>query len=520
MQVATPALSPALPVRLAKTALWVHLLALLFLGVGIGAFVLRRKGDQDSWVILGVGGAAWLVLTVWSIALSFRSKMRGEGTGWRTALWMSMLLEASVVLILLWVFDYQSWDVLESMELVRGAFDTLFAFCLPVLVPFLFVSLCVAWPLSKWLSGRYRRRWYWVPAIIAIQAVLILPWILFPYCVQHLRFEIAGLTPHFIADCEEALLQPNSISNSDLKGRILTGGFVSRERLLERMYDSNPTVVSTSCWGFQVKCPDEALARCLEFSHSSRSISIWRRNPADARAFGFGEFVAAKANKAQIRQLLDQHDPMAATFYFVLFRSIEQRPQIEYLPDIMRLAAADPNACSLLRDFDWRFDPARREVQFGDVSDAARKEAMRKAAVREEAVRKAWMKLFEKRDWPDRDGLADEAVYLDNTELIACCLDDSSVKMRRRAIHALAVNGTGIEERTFLKFFDDPDIVVRRAMVHLFHQLSTIPIKLTPDESSSMTTENFTPAPPVPGEEKELETVRAAFEKWLKDHER
>ena len=82
-----------------------------------------------------------------------------------------------------------------------------------------------------------------------------------------------------------------------------------------------------------------------------------------------------------------------------------------------------------------------------------------------------------------------------------------------------------------LSAFYDSDIAVRRAAVfleemelHVLVPRSTYPslavaiILVTPNELSAMTAKNFVPAPPFPGEDAELETVRAAFEKWLKDH--
>ena len=64
------------------------------------------------------------------------------------------------------------------------------------------------------------------------------------------------------------------------------------------------------------------------------------------------------------------------------------------------------------------------------------------------------------------------------------------------------------------KSLDDPDIFVRRTAVVYLAQILSVKVTLTPDETQLLDTPNWSPAAPVPGEERELEAVRAAAIKF------
>ena len=497
MQAATPALPPALPIRLAKTAVWVHLLGLLFLAVGSTAFALMGRGNQDAFVILGVGGAAWLALTVWSMLLNFRSGRSGESSALHTVLWMTLLLESSAVFVLLWIFDFRHWDFWFLYGPVRSLIEFAFAAFLPVLLPFLFVALCVALPLSSRLSqiGRRLNRWRWVAVIVAILAMLLLPWVIVPYCATtgarkgDLRFYIATRAPKFICDLEEGCLFRSRWVGSPSHCRILEAGCVSKERLIERMFDSNPDIVQSACVAFQAEYPDEAVERAVEFG-SSTVVSA----SADARAFMFGYFVGRKGTHDQIRKFLDQGDAISLRMRNSLIAYLPATA--EYLPDAMRFAAADRASCYLILSFIVRS----------------------KTPGMPELYQREWMKLFEQTDWKYREGLADIAVEtnVDRTHLVELCLNDPSLGMRRRAACALAKYLWEPERlRLLLVAFDNSDLAVRRVAVWGVGPYLRVATSLTPNEAGAMTLPNFTPAAPVPGEEKELEAARTVAQKML-----
>ena len=447
---AVSSIPPAQPVRLARTALWVHGLGLLFLVAAFGFFAVLG-GSRDAFTVLGVGGAAWFALTIWSLIIGVNSWRQGERSRLRTLLWMTALFESSVVLLAFLVFDYTRWPIWFSNRGLRWVVDAVFEMCLPVLLPTLFVSLCVALPLSKRLAGRIeRRRW-----IVAIVAVLVLPWAIVPYCVKSwsegeagrygVRYAIATHTPVFICDLEEGIYRqtPWALGRGLFERRMLR--LVSKERLQERLqerlFDSDSDIVFCASASFIQRFPEEATARAVELS--SRDAAS---KNASNRQWLFGNKFGRSATAAEIRKVIDDK---AIPHIFRINVISSQAPKLEFLTDVLRLAAEDGESFNLTDGF---------------CTDQPGKEFL-------EVYRREWMKIFEEQNLPHREELADVAVYCKafavTSDLVERCLNDADPATRYHAVAALANRidqpwrGDSSEEgKLLLIALDNADIVV------------------------------------------------------------
>jgi hypothetical protein len=506
--------------QLSRTALWIHGVGLVFLGVSTAAFVAIGKDSADAYAVLGVGGAAFMALSIWSMVLAFRSRKLEGRSAWRTVLWMTGLFEASTIFAALWIYDYQRWAILGEYQSLRWTIDLAFQLCSPILLPFLLISLWVALPLSAFVErrgrkvGLKRRRWLWIAGTMVLFGLLILPWVVPFYCVstlpfyetnydievplngRDLRVKLAGLTPHWIGDIEEDFFYNSALAGAtEIRRKMIVMGCVSKQRLLTIMGNSDSVTIFAACRAFQRFYRDEALVRANEIISNNST-----RTSSGVREKCFAWFVGKEANLAQIRQILDQGDALDGDYRRIILGNLlrpDRRAEVraeDYIVDCIRLDASNSKRADMLEDC---------RARCGDVSFS-------------KVFEREWAKLFEQKDWKFHDGLPRVAYqYSKSLELVALCLADSSVEIRKNAVENI-LSSRGLQNdkiKLLLNALDDSDIEVRRWGVWMLASELGIRAKVI-----SYSDLNAYTAAPVAGEEKELEDVRAAAQKWLQQN--
>jgi hypothetical protein len=140
-----------------KTAGIIHGLALVSLAATIICGFILEKYSKEYCAALGVGGTATLVYGVWSLVLAYRALKNGEKPGWPLTIFLLVLLELSLFMLSLWIFDYTRWN-LNFITPARWVFDFSFGSALPIILPCLFVVSCIGWPVAAWRVRRAERQ--------------------------------------------------------------------------------------------------------------------------------------------------------------------------------------------------------------------------------------------------------------------------------------------------------------------------------------------------------------------------
>jgi hypothetical protein len=277
---------------------------------------------------------------------------------------------------------------------------------------------------------------------------------------------------------------------------------VSKQRLLTIMEDRDTVTISAACRAYQRLYRDEALARAAEIM-SKNSTKVGSRT----RAIYFGWFVGKEASLAQIRQILDQGDATDGDYRRCILDNLlrpERREEVraeDYIADCTRLAASDRQSAELLGHC--------REIcggiRFSNI------------------IEKVWAKLFAQQGWTYHNVLPSIAYeFSSSLNLVALCLADSSAEIRKGAICNIG-NRELQRDRIKLVFpiLDDSDIEVRRCAVWKLADELGIRVKVTPClllSGFSYNISNPYPNGSVPGEQNELDSIRAAAKKWLEQN--
>lgn len=151
-----PSASPA-PVRapgqrFGRTALMIHMLALLCFAAAWTLMLVLGQYSPEGQAVQGVGGAAALTCAIWSGLLALRGIWRDEPVGVPLLVLVALGIEAAGPCLWLWL------PLLEGYNPLTPMYEFSLWLGLPLFVPyFVFVSL-IAVPLA-WVVVRLIERW-------------------------------------------------------------------------------------------------------------------------------------------------------------------------------------------------------------------------------------------------------------------------------------------------------------------------------------------------------------------------
>lgn len=190
--------------RLGRSALFVHGLGVAFalVAAAVVCFAGMDFQSEDPFVLMAVGGGALIVCTLWSVVLAVRAACRRERLLLPAALGLIVWAEASACLVALWFLGFVRAREATYWPTAKALLDVAFDLALPVLLPVTLCAMLLAWPPAWWivrrtearrrargadawtpaLRGRVRRRAF--AACLVLLALLMLPVPAVLYCAS------------------------------------------------------------------------------------------------------------------------------------------------------------------------------------------------------------------------------------------------------------------------------------------------------------------------------------------------
>lgn len=493
--------------RIGKTAVLLHFLGLGFLLVAVGVMAVLGTEIRDTYIVLGVGIAACLVLLLWSIVLAIRSYKRRESPRFRLSLLFILLVEISGASLLLWIFEYQRWAIWWGNEWSLWLINLSFSYCVPAITSFGLVLFCITLAVRKWkgLQGLSLPRFILVFILAAFPPVLIL------YCLltipgthtKDARTFIASAAPTVVVDSIEGILADIPASRTlEIRCAILSNGLNSKDKLRARIDDKNWAVASAALTAFDKRYPQESVEIVKPWGEAQPLTPN-----SSARAWSAAQILADRLNPEQKRHILDQGKAYTARFRLCFLYRLVPTNQRDYVEDLLRFGAEELTEAPSI--FEMTYDTQSEE--------------------------RAWLNLLARKDWPDRKNLVQLlgtaqtffSPVSRNPAIVDAFMSDSDLEIRRGAAVAfysdreISIVNCGDHSarvtwlQRMLKPIDNTDLFVRRAAILGIAEFLGLKVSATLDERQMLDTPNWIPAAAVPGEADELEKIRAEATQWI-----
>lgn len=146
--------------RLGRSALFVHGLGVSFALVAATVLYLARidYASENSFVLMAVGGGAFLVCSVWSVVLAVRAVRARELLLLPALVGLIFWAEFSGILVGLWFAGYTEWRMFSVLTVFKMMADMAFGLALPVLLPVTLVAAVLACAFSRGIVRRIEAR--------------------------------------------------------------------------------------------------------------------------------------------------------------------------------------------------------------------------------------------------------------------------------------------------------------------------------------------------------------------------
>lgn len=507
---------------LGRSALLIHALALVAFGLTfLMTWVLGAQASEIH-VIQAVGGAAALSLALWSVTLALRAFAHAEPKRWPLATLVLFLLEFGALGAWQWIAVVH-WG---------GATDGLTYWGLWIALPvwgcILLGASLLAAPLA-WLRTRMaertalrrgaerwepiRRRRYglkWYAGYVTALGLFVLPPIFYFFCTQvsgmakgsTWQQEIVRHTPAALKRVTDGLcelLDRGPRGNACRIGMLL-GGELPPDRLRAYLDDPARSVRNYASTVIAHNHPEAALAAAL-LAPDGQSLFY-----SDMQAWA-GRLLGSLGSEEIVRTLLKKLPELPRDFRSGLLEGIRTKYRSEFFRDLLP----------------WTKRTFIFSQVFETVFDICFDNEERKAL---------WKQFFSHPDVPFRLYLVRHLSFYRQADLLLDTLRDPEPRVRRNAMNVslhpwsdLPPDQNRVLVKGLLSLLDDPDLVIRRGSAYLLQDrfikgtyLPITPSFLDPAMAGEDVLEGAAPAPETPAERAELETVRAAAQKWLDEN--
>ncbi|MCW8130119.1 MAG: hypothetical protein KIS92_07210 [Planctomycetota bacterium] len=330
---------------LGRSAMLLHALAYVFFLAALGMMLVLGEISEESQTVQGVGGAAAMTLSLWSLVISIRALFRAERPLLPVLNIAWVMIELVVPCMALWwplVLNYKTCSELEAVA---------HALLLPVLIPCFVLGTFVAAPLAWWRVTRTfkrsekardwtrRQRWMhgarWYAAVMMLLSVLA-GWpamLLFSvYSARQgtntvLSDAVIRVSPDFM---KEWLCDASRVGRATFALPLVMAGYgCPSGTFLERLACDSDDQIADLAWARLKGTPQGmALARqMLERPHA-----YW----ACARWWAGCEF-GAHAPSAEVEALLMSPGQERSAELDGIFRGILKRSDLELIPALVKL---------------------------------------------------------------------------------------------------------------------------------------------------------------------------------------
>ncbi|MBI3831872.1 MAG: hypothetical protein HY291_20285 [Planctomycetes bacterium] len=273
--------------RLGRSAWILHGLAYLFFLSAWGVMLILGESTEESQPVQGVGGAAAIVLSLWSLVLSIRALIAAERPVLPVLNIALVLLEITAPCVAVW------WPLLLNYRAFSPVYEIALAWGLPVFVPFMSFGSGIAALFAWWLTGRaerrgqkqgqpawtQRRRWRWGVSLyagaLAMLACLILPLPLYIFAALSASVAEKGILQNIVLDTTPdfiKLIAYNQMGNGSrgpsLKYRMLQDGRLSDALLLSFFHHKDNSLGNAAWAAYTNRHPEQRLSRAMEIAAS------------------------------------------------------------------------------------------------------------------------------------------------------------------------------------------------------------------------------------------------------------